>query len=94
MHQGYPPDLGQLQAVMNAIEMACSSIQVSLLFVSLLSSECVCNESEIFQEEKWRNDDAGQFSIMILRKLLMGRAQANNIKLKPFSKSNYLRMKV
>ncbi|XP_058213435.1 uncharacterized protein LOC131325276 isoform X13 [Rhododendron vialii] len=28
MHQGYPPDLGQLQAVMNAIEMACSSIQI------------------------------------------------------------------
>lgn len=42
----------------------------------------MCNESEIFQEEKWRNDDAGQFSILILRKLLMGRAQANNIKLK------------
>ncbi|KAH7867446.1 hypothetical protein Vadar_033517 [Vaccinium darrowii] len=28
MHQGYPPDLSQLQAVMNAIEIACSSIQI------------------------------------------------------------------
>lgn len=53
MHQGYPPDLAQLQAVMNAIEIACSSIQVyhSFLFLFIYVSEIFCKKRTA--KESW-----------------------------------------